>query len=216
MQEEYSKILWEAYHNFSIKLGNNQFPIPYRINIPFQPDRRRYGKSDSQELSKSLQEIATENNFNLDTAQQKEIMDFMRDQMLGIDCSGFVYHMLDYLLKKLDKGGMEAIGFPPASKTNVALLCDEQFSYPIELSEIQPGDLIALNFAGDIKHIVIVLGVNGTQIIYAHTSSQTTPKSVHTAQAIISKDGIVFKEKLGDITYNPEAGDGPRRLKALE
>lgn len=212
MQEDYSKILWEAYNNFILKINNSEVPTPYRINVPFQEDRRRYGKSNPEQLVTNLKEIAQEVNFDLENSSKEEIERFMKDQMLGVDCSGFVYHMLDYLLKRLNKGGMETIGFPYASQTNVTKLADEQFSYSIEAKDLQPGDIIIMNSEGEVKHVMIVLDKEDDQYTYAHSSE---PIGVHTAKLEVIDNQIKFLEDLGERRYNPTSGDGPRRLKAL-
>ncbi|QQG43255.1 MAG: C40 family peptidase [Candidatus Daviesbacteria bacterium] len=209
---DHASILKQAYQQFILPLGGKQVFTPYRINIPFQPDRRKYGKSSPEKLIKNTLEIAREQNFDLNQASVEEIRKFMEQNQLGIDCSGFVYYLLDYLLKKIGQGGMEEAGFPPASKTNVAILTSEEFSNPVEdFSQIQPGDLIKLNSKEEIPHVVIILDSQNEEITYAHSSSLTPIKGIHQDSIKNSQ----FPAELEVFSYNKQMGDGIRRLKIL-
>lgn len=209
---DHSKILNKAYQQFILSLGGKKVPTPYRINIPYQPDRRKYGKSHPQELVENTLSLAREQNFDLKKATVAEIREFMENNLLGIDCSGFVYWMLDYLLKKIGRGGMKQIGFPPASKTNVNLLTSPEFSVPVEdLVQVRPGDLIKLNNEKDIPHIIIVLNQQNGKLTYAHSSSVTPVTGIH--QDTIKNNQ--FPKDLTVFSYNILAGDGIKRLKVL-
>ncbi len=199
----------QAYEKFLLPLGGKLIPTPYRINIPYQADRRKYGKSDPQTLVSDTIQIAKEQNFDLGKASIEEIRKFMEQNMLGIDCSGIAYHVLDYLLKKSGKRSMLDNGFPKASATNVAILTSDQFSTPIEMGNTQPGDLIKLN-SKKASHILIILET-GNNIIYAHSSGITNPTGVHTGQIENGK----FPDDLKVFSYNEKAGDGARRLKIV-
>ena len=210
---DHSKILNQAYQQFILSLGGKLVPTPYRINIPYQDDRRKYGKSSPEELIKNTQDIAHEQDFDLKKASVEEVRTFMEKNQLGIDCSGFVYHLLDYLLKEIGKGGMEKIGFPQASKTNVALLTSEQFSIPAtDFSKVKPGDLIKLNSQKEIPHILIILSHQNGIITYAHSSFLTKVKGVHQSQI---KNGR-FPDDLRAFNFNTIIGDGIYRIKVLK
>lgn len=209
---DYSQILQQAYEQFLLPLGGKKVPTPYRINIPFQPDRKKYGKSDPQTLTKDVQEFAKEQDFDLNKASIEEIRAFMEGSWLGIDCSGFTYHLLNHFLKKIGKGGMEDIGFPKASNTNVEILTSDQFSIPITIDQAQPGDLIKLNSDGDGLHTVIIINRQDNRITYAHSSNMTKIKGVHQDEIV----GDKFPEELSVYTYNTQKGDGGRRLKVLK
>lgn len=209
--QDYSKILLEAYEKFLLPLGGKKVPTPYRINIPFQSDRQKYGKSDSETLLEDTKEFAKNQNFDLNKASVEEIRDFMEKNQLGIDCSGFVYHVLDYLLKQLGKGNLMVHGFPKVSSTNVKILTDEKFTIPVDgFENIQAGDLIRIN-SQDANHILIVLKAEDDKILYAHSSGLTKTTGVHTDQIVNGK----FPAELSVFSYNVSAGDGIRRLKIL-
>lgn len=205
-------ILTEAYDKYILPLGGKRVPTPYRINIPFQPDRRKYGKSDPETLVKDTLEIAKENNQKLDEMSIEEIRQFMVDNTLGVDCSGFAYHLLNLLLRTIGKESMEDNGFPKASKTNVQVLTSNDFSVPIaDLSQTQPGDLIKLNSDQDLLHVLVVLENSDGKITYAHSSEITEVEGVHSDQIINGQ----FPDELKAFSYNESKGDGVRRLKIL-
>lgn len=209
---DYSKILAEGYGQFILELGGKKAATPYRLNIPYQPDRSKYGKSDPQTLIADTIKAAREKTFDLDKASVEEIRLFMEESWLGIDCSGFVYHLLDYLLKKIGKGSMEAAGFSKASRTNVELLTSDEFSHTINgFGLAQPGDLISLNSAQTIPHVLIIINVADNILTYAHSSNRTKIRGVHQGKIIDSQ----LDEELQVYSYNTHQGDGIRRLKAL-
>lgn len=204
---DYSNILKQGYQKFLLTLGGKIVPTPYRINIPYQPDRRKYGKSDPETLIADTTGLAKEQGVELDGLTKEGLRKFMEKNELGIDCSGFAYHLLDYLLKELDKGGMEGAGFPPASRTNVNLLTSAEFSVQVEIYDLRPADLIKLNSSGEIPHVLVMLDQSG----YAHSSKLTEVTGVHTGTI---KDGKLEGE-LEVFSFDPAKGDGVYRLKAL-
>lgn len=224
---DYSKILKQAYNRFLLPLGNKQVPTPYRTNIPFQSDRRKYGKSDAPTLIEDTLEAAKEDNFDLRANSAEQIRGFMEAHLLGIDCSGFVYWMLDYLLKQIGEGGMEQIGFPVASKTNVNLLTSDQFTVFIDqVGKIQSGDVIKFTKGGgDLPHILIIMEKTPQKIIYAHSSGVSEIPGVHRGmiEITLAKGNLQqqqWSEKLNNgkllaDCLNLAAGDGIRRLKSL-
>jgi hypothetical protein len=223
---DYSQILYQAYDRFILNLGGKKVPTPYRINLPYQKDRRKYGKFNPSKLTHDTKEVAKEQNVNLEELSVEEIRQFMIKNQLGIDCSGFVYWIADYLLNQLGKGSMEQIGFPRASSTNVELLTTDQFTIPVyKIEDIKPGDFIKFNKGGGgVPHILIILEKNPQQIIYAHSSGVSEIPGVHQGTIKITNDQTTldqqeWPEKLNDgrllkDSFNPTA-DGVRRLKAL-
>ena len=63
----YSIFLNKAYQQFLLDLGGKKVPTPYRINVPFQPDRRLYGKSDAKQLTQDSKDISQEKGFDLNS-----------------------------------------------------------------------------------------------------------------------------------------------------
>lgn len=209
---DYSKILLDAYAKFLLPLGGKLVPTPYRINIPFQIDRKKYGKSDPETLKRDVEEFAKDQSFNLEKASVEEIKQFMGKNQLGIDCSGFAYHILNFLLNRVGKGSMLKNGFPKASRTNTEKLTSSKFSIIVDgFENAKPGDLIKMDSEEEIPHILIILSVSNEIITYAHSGKLTKIQGVHQDKI---KNGK-FPTELSVYKYNEKAGDGIRRLKVL-
>lgn len=216
--DDHSKILSEAYEQFLLPLGGKKVPTPYRRNEVggFQKIGPEFqGKSSPETLTETTKKLAKEQKFDLDKASVKDIRNFMRQNKLGIDCSGFAYRSLNYLVEKIKGKPLTSFGLPHVGRTNVAKLTSE-FCQKKEFKQIKPGDILRLNSAGDILHCLVILGVNGSEITYMHSSNETSTNGVHQEKLIIKPgNNIVFNENLGSITYNAKMGDGLFRLKIL-
>jgi hypothetical protein len=214
--DKYSQLLYQAYDQFMLPLGGKKIPTPYHRNKKgsYQKPKPQFqGKSSARTILKTAQKLAQDKNFDFEKATTEEIRQFLTDNKLGIDCSGFIYRMLDYLVQKLGKGNLQqAAGVEHIGRTNVAKLTSDEFSVPVEnFDKAQAGDIIRLNSADDILHGVLILDKKDGVITYAHSSSVTNPSGVHQGQII---DGQL-PEELQQFLYQPEEGDGIRRLKAL-
>lgn len=214
--DKFSPILKRAYNQFILNIEGKKVSIPYRINIPPMKHPARQGKSAPEVILKQLYEDAKQQGFDLKQASVEEIRDFMKQNNLGLDCSGFVYRMLDFFVQEIKGKPLTELGFEHVGRTNVAILTDDNHSIKVDPKDIQPGDIIKTNSEGDIDHILIVIGKNKNQVTYAHSSRETIPQGVHKGKFEILPQGqIKFIEDLRNITYNNKAGDGPRRLKIL-
>ncbi len=228
MQQDSAKILEDFFKSYTLDIYGNKTITPYRINIPYQEDRRKYGKSDPKELKENLIEIARNKNFDLKVAKSKEIRKFMKDNMLGVDCSGFVYHCLNYLLEKTQNTTMEELGFPKASSTNALKLASNEFTVPIkDIKDIKTGDMIIFHKGSeeDIAHILLVQNATKDKITYIQSTSQGEDDGVKKNTIIITdpEKGLesqkwteVFPDGTKRVQYfNTNSGDGVRRLKVL-
>lgn len=214
--QDYSQILWEAYNQFLLPLGDKKVPTPYRRNEygSYQKAAPEFqGKSSAKTLLETTQRLAQEQNFDLQKATIEEVRQFMRENKVGIDCSGFVYRMLDYLSQKLGLGNLQkSAGMEHVGRTNVAKMTSDEFSVPVRnFSEAKSGDILKLNSGEDILHGVVILENVNDIITYAHSSSITKIEGVHSDKIIRGQ----LPDDLKVFSYNPDLGDGVRRLKIL-
>lgn len=219
-RDKIETLLFEEFQKFELDFFGKKVWVPYRINLPFQEDRRRYGKWSPEKIKIDTIDLAAEAGFDLKGATATETADFMRREKLGIDCSGFVYQMLDNVLPKLGIGAMEQIGFPKSSSTNVQLLTDAKFAVRVvDERKIQPGDLIRLAPRdGGQWHILLVLKNDGEMIKYGHSSAYNVPDGVGIGQIEVSnnKSGNFKGLQIGGKIYDPSRGDGVYRLNVLK
>jgi hypothetical protein len=244
----------DAYTDFEVE--GRQVKLPYALaiaRIENEPayvmgrtDARTYfaGKGTPEQLRESLRKAAKEKDFDLTTARADEITTFMVGEGIGIDCSGFVYNVLDAWLRgeggvSLDKLILRKSGWMGkierlllrknrVRRSSAATLTSDLNSIRVPTaSEAQPGDMIRLthsDWAG--KHIAIVVDKDDRTITYAHSSEFTKIQGPHHGIIKIldwSRDldqqewQEVTQEgkNYGTYAFDPKRGDSIRRLKFL-
>lgn len=179
--QSYTSILRQAYNRYLLQFGKCQIKTPYRINLPYQEDRRKYGKSNPKELKNNVIQIAKKEQLNIGQMSCEQIQDFMVKNKLGIDCSGFSYHVINYLLQRVRNVDLQKIGFPKASLTNVKLFLSKKLTYKISnYKQIQPGDLVIQIKGSNIgeQHMLIVLKKYKHEVVLIHSSYYNNPAGV--------------------------------------
>ena len=179
------------------------------------------------ELINRLNKLSSDAGFEL---TPRNLRKFARRERIGIDCSGFVFRVLDELLHlgfgNTEIKNMDNIFDGGISKTNVKRLTSSQYSMEItDIRDFKVGDMIRL--CGG-RHAAIVIGVNQKEILYAHSSWLSTKiQGVHTSTIQISKENKSLGEQkweeetrsgenFGIKRFNTEKGDGVFRLKIFQ
>lgn len=173
-------------HYFNLKINGKTVKTPYHINVKHVRAELRslVGKGSPQEIEAEVNIFAKLRNFNLQKANSKEIRTFMQQEGIGIDCSGLVAHILDTWLKAENKGNLKNnLSFPklpflkritisirPIENINANLLTNKANTIPIELKEVQIGDLIRLKGIKKGDHIAIITEVSDKEIKYIHST----------------------------------------------
>ncbi len=195
-------ILRQAYDQFMLPLGGKRIPTPYRRNEfgSYQKLGPEFqGKSSPEVLTKTTEKLAEAENFDLDKTSVEEIRRFMVNHKLGIDCSGFVYRLLDHLTKKIGLGNLqEAAGMEHIGRTGAAKLTSDRFVVPVPGPALtRPGDILKFNVLSDIPHVAVILAHENGVITYAHSSS-TQANGVHMGQIDNGKLQEKFQVGLGN------------------
>jgi hypothetical protein len=201
-------------------------------------------KGTPEQIRSTLVTSAQQCRFDLYHASSQAIHQFMLDQGIGIDCSGFVYQVLNRYLKQkyhksLDtlvsrypglKGKIDLLLFPRNRVRKISaknLTSDFNTIEVKKVKDIQAGDMIRLtdpHWHG--KHIAIILKVLKNELTYAHASERTTLVGPHFATIKITHpdaglENQTWLEKLQDGTsykttaFHPERGDSVRRVKGI-
>lgn len=233
---ETSKALQDIFYSYThLPIGGKEIVCPYWINnfkkLKYGPGG---GKGLPEEIVKQVEDRARADKINLETLSEKEIIGFMKKNRVGIDCSGFVFWLLNAL--DLEKGGNGIADNIPNSKgrfikirASSKMLTDERVSFFIkEINNIQPGDMIRLKGG---HHLAIVVDIekdkdtNIKKIVYAHSSS-----AFYTVISGVHKESIIIKdvekslqeqdwhEQTPDksnyaLQLHPQDGDGVKRLR---
>jgi hypothetical protein len=220
-----AKELKRIYKKFAeLKLGGKIVATPYRLNEMDQDYGPAFqGKSSPEVIIETATSLANKEQVKLADLSIDEIRKFLEDHKLGIDCSGFVYRMLDFMVKKIfSRALQDATGLDHVGNTNVELLTSTDFTVPIEnISDIKPADIIKVHSFEKPPHCMIILEVRGSKILYAHSSLSSTPSGVHTSFITItdptkSIDQQKWAEEYLLRNWNEELGDGVHRLKIMQ
>lgn len=173
-------------------------PVGAHPSCPYFNNRRRgtksnlrvlVGKGTPEEISEECEIRALQNRMVISALSSEQLKGFMVSQDIGIDCSGFAYHVLGAALHER-RGGRLAThihtrrkGFTgkiiarlrPAENIGVATFADERNSVAITASEAKAGDIITFIGAGrdgTYNHILVITKVErkdgATRLSYAH------------------------------------------------
>jgi len=201
---EFSSALDNLFFQYThLPIGGKQIPCPYWMNRlkagilgPFG------GKGTPQQIVQATLSAAQEEKIDLSKLSTEEILKLMSKHHIGVDCSGFVYWMLDAFDRERGGNGIADDIFcpdPPLKPTraNVATLASPQSVVPVDLKEVKVGDVLLLNKG---RHIAIITRVfrEGEiikKIEYAHSSSKTEIKGVHKATVQINNPSLSLKEQ---------------------
>ena len=235
LQKENSPALENLFSRYThLPLGGKEIVCPYWMNNlkkgifgPFG------GKGTPEQIVEATKNEAKAADLSLREMTAEEILNFMKERKIGVDCSGFVFWMLDSLEREKGGRGLEQDFYPnqtlAPTKANVATLTEPQFVLSIKLNDVKVGDIIRLDKG---RHVAIVIEVirevktkQVKEIVYAHSSARTKMSGVHAARILIidsqkeleaqkwceeSKRGGSY----GSYLF-PQEGDGLKRLKIL-
>lgn len=161
-------------HYFKLNIYGINVATPYFRNVKRVRAelRSKVGKGTPEEIEQELLIYAKLKGFNLDGKTSNEIREFMRLQGLGIDCSGFVSHVLNFYLKEIGQGSLLSnLKFQPGRSiykrivtflrpiehVGADLLTSDLNCKKIDLKNIKPADLLRLKgiYRGD--HIALII-----------------------------------------------------------
>lgn len=191
----------------SIELGGKKVCTPYFINIKHARAELRslIGKGLPEEIKEETMIYAKLKGFNLENSSEKDIRSFMMKQGIGVDCSGFVSHVLDVWTKGKFKS---QIKYPkesiyrrfvrflrPIENLGADLLTNKENCQIIDFKDSKPGDLIRLKGLEQGDHIAIIIERNENHIFYAHsTQYYGEDNGVRTGEIEIIGDKLNWKE----------------------
>lgn len=249
--QKLSKIV-ASYTEFQV--AGKKVAIPYALAASYddnpydtgRPTRHANfsGKGRPEQIKQALQKATTTKYFDLAKASANEIAQFMTQEGIGMDCSGFVYNVLDAYLRS---SGQPSLNHLVLRSNNLVgklerlilrkfwvrrcsadtLTNNFNTTEISKAGDVMPGDMIRLTPAGwHGKHIAIVVAATPTQITYAHSSEYTKTQGPHTATIKIrdSQAGLEAQDwqettldgqNYGTFAYVPASGDSVRRLRGL-
>ncbi len=163
----------------NLPLGGKKVRCPYYINT--KKFRQRMGlrvligKGTPEEIKTESLIYEKLRKVNFNEMSSKEIRDFLIKCRIGIDCSGFVSHILDNLLTSQTKKHIwKYLKWPkmnlyktiarilrPIENISAWMLTNDENSYKIkDLNNIHPGDLIrSVGLEDQSYHVMIIIEV---------------------------------------------------------
>ncbi len=214
----------------ALEVGNTFISIPYFNNARTKSRgglKVYTGKGSPKEIDEEITILSKKKQVDLAKMDKEQIKKFLVDNNIGIDCSGFVYYVLDAELKsKKDLHLHSVIKFPtiknpikkiiaklrPAQNTSVLTFAQNENSSSISLQNARPGDFIVMIDSGlknDRNHIVIITGINYQKVPCSGDSDNLTIKKITYAHSFAwSKDGKYnHGVRTGEIEItDPDAG----------
>ncbi len=183
----------EQYSNFSF--GNAHTNVPYFNNRTTKKRlslRAYIGKGSPADIREELETIVVKEKIDQKLFTDETLKKILVDNDLGIECSGYVYHVLEAESKSRNLGsigkkinfikkpgflGQIICSFRPVENCDTETFANHTNSRKIDIKEVLPGDIITM--IGDKtnkerNHILIVKEVHyldnlPKQIIYSHS-----------------------------------------------
>jgi len=179
------------------------------------------GKGLPEEIVEEAKLLALQQKIDLSKLDAEHLKKFLVDSNLGVDCSGYAYHLLDQELRARGFGSLKKYlqfeggglfrriirTFRTIENANVKVFAHEKNSTEIELCNIKPADLIVIidsgnDFARD--HVLFVTDVEYKnekveKIIYTHTFQWSTDgkynHGVRNGEIVIVDSGAKLTEQ---------------------
>ncbi len=185
----------DQYTNF--KIGSAVCSVPYFNNKTANKRmalRTYIGKGSPSDIKDELEIIITKEKIDINSFDSKLLKKTLVDNKLGIECSGFCYHILEAesiyrgfgsISKRIKFINCNNIiskikcSLRPVENCDVATFASDENSKIISLKNILPGDIITMvseQNNSDRNHILIIKEVyyensNPKKIVYSHSIS---------------------------------------------
>jgi hypothetical protein len=174
-------------HFNNLRIGQKQIRCPYmnnknnRIRASL---RVKCGKGSPKEIEEEAQIEALKKHVALEKKTTQEIRQFLIDNNIGVDCSGFAFYILQAqfgsaCLSRLKRPEASFVRqciakWRPVENTNVAVLAHEGNSVEVKtVSNIRPGDMIIIRSSNSKSatrdHVLIVTHTTNSVVAYAHS-----------------------------------------------
>jgi len=190
-------------HYLHFKIGHATCTIPYFNNKTVGTRGAlavHVGKGSPLEITHEIRDILFKNKISTEAITDETLKKMLIEHNLGIDCSGFVYHLLNtemiatghapikkyisFIQARGLFGKMNAV-LHPAKATGVLTLADNVNSHIVALADIAPGDFITLvgnSGEGERDHILLIHEV---------ISENSKTKTIHYSHSVAyPEDGL--------------------------
>lgn len=169
LPENAQKIIDQYFH---LKLDGKEVACPYFINLKRKKDlRAMMGKGTPEEIEMEAKIWEKVKGVEFENMNESEIRKFLMERGIGIDCSGFVVHVLNNWykaetgksiwpkMKIYNKSIAYRIAYflKPVEKLGAEIITGELNADKIEISDVKPGDLIRSKWSRPNAHHVMMI-----------------------------------------------------------
>lgn len=208
-----------------IKVGKHTFPAPYFINFPamafiqifaevgipvekiqeikdiYKSGKYLYGlhggKARPEELVAAAERILQESSLEPNGCKAEGIVELMKANGIGVDCSGMVYEVLRYSAEKIDEEekfkqtlNWSDLNKMTASRAGTFIFMGEA-SDEVNPSEIRSADLIvSIDKNGSYDHVGIFIEKE-KKLLLAHSTLQAIPVGMRIQEVHIENGKVV-------------------------
>jgi hypothetical protein len=143
------------------------------------------GKGTPEEICDEARILALRRGISLKKASPEQLAIFLVDEGLGVDCSGFAFHVLNAESKARKQGRLFShvtlkkslvrrilAKLRPASNVSVGILSMDENSTVVQIADAEAGDFISIIGSGldhTYNHIMVITKIEGNVIHYAHS-----------------------------------------------
>jgi len=193
-----------------------------KIITPYYMNKRKakdlqvlVGKGSPKEIQRETYVVAQAKGIDLKKLSEKELKEFLENQDIGIDCSGFVVHVLNASLRadkkkpifhylKYEDSSFKrkiAITLRPVSNTSANTLTSLLNTDKISINKTRPGDVIRLKSKRKNSHHILLIEKvvtednNVSEIYYVHSSESYVNYNGIKHSQIVIKDNLQPLEK---------------------
>ncbi len=167
---EAAKKLIHRYEN--LELGGKHIVAPYFINIKKAKDlRAMVGKGTPEEIEMEAKIWEKLKGINFEEMSEKEIKQFLIDRWLGIDCSGFIMHVLNEWHKvetgksiwskmKTNRPSFLrrlAYFLKPVENISANTISNEENAFKVQINSVLPGDVIRSKWKRKNSHHILLV-----------------------------------------------------------
>jgi len=150
----------DQYRHFTI--GNSVCSVPYFNNKTARARgalRAYVGKGSPKDIYEEVESFLNKEHLPADQLSDTSLKKLLVDHNIGIDCSGFVYYVLNAYNEESDKGSIDKhlsfinctgilgkirCSLRPAENCDVATLAHDKNSNIVSIADLKPGDLITM------------------------------------------------------------------------
>jgi hypothetical protein len=205
---------------------NSYLGIPYFSNVKksTSPENVLVGKGSAKEIALKTIELANLESIKLLDLTSSQIYNFQKKHDLGIDCSGLVFNLLQFIKPNINNILIGTEGIKGVRRLSASLLTSPPNATKInDYNSVKTGDLIRVD---DGKHVLFVIEKIGNIIYYVHNSGKTKTKGVHLGTLeIVNPQQPLNHQKWSDVTkenknyntlINSKKDDGFYRIDKLK